>query len=67
MLSEAQKEGQKGKTKLQRKRHEVMKCVCRKLKLPKEHPDIKKAYVEEWQRRRGHHWYGRIYSLHEPK
>ena len=53
MLSEAQKEGQKGKgTRVQKARDEVMKYVCRKLKLAKEHPDVQKAYREEWERRR---------------
>jgi len=68
MLSEAQKEGQKAKrTKIQKVRDKVMKDVCRKLKLPKEHPDVQKEYVEEWIRRRDKRGWGRnIYKEHEP-
>jgi len=53
MLSEAQTEGTKAKcTELKKARDEVMKLVCQELKFAKEHPDVKKAYVEEWERRR---------------
>jgi len=65
MLSEAQKEGQKAKrTELQKARDNVMKCICRKLKLAKEHPDVQKAYREEWERRRKESWRG-ICSIYQ--
>lgn len=50
MLSEAQKEGQKPKrTRLQKARDKVMKTITRRLKLPKEHPDVINVYVDEWE------------------
>jgi hypothetical protein len=53
MLSKAQTEGTKAKrTELKKARDQVMKLVCQDLKLSGEHPDVKKAYVEEWNRRR---------------
>lgn len=53
MLSEAQKKGQNGKRgRVQKARDEVMRFVCRQLKLAKEHPVTQKAYREEWERRR---------------
>ena len=67
MLSQAQKEGQKAKrTPLQKARDNTMKSVTRKLKLPKEHPDVKKAYVEEWERRRKSWWYRRLGLYSQP-
>ena len=69
MLSEAQKEGQNAKrTKIQKVRDAVMKDVCRKLKLPKEHPNVQKAYVEEWMRRRDRDKWGcrNLYKENEP-
>ena len=60
-LSEAQK--QKGdKTSYQRECIRILKSVTRELKLPKEHPDVKKNYLEKIEKRKigG---YGRWYFL----
>jgi hypothetical protein len=53
MLSEAQKAGQNRKrTEIEKIRDKVLKYVCKKLQLPKEHPDIIVAFKEEWLKRR---------------
>ncbi|MBT6049181.1 hypothetical protein HN803_04500 [candidate division WWE3 bacterium] len=66
MLSEAQTVGTKTKrSKIQKVRDEVMKFVCRELKLPKEHPAIDKAYREEWKRR-SESWNGSFYTRNTP-
>ena len=69
MLSEAQTAGTIAQhTQLEKARKEVMKQVCRQLKLSKDHPDVIKAYREEWVRRRTETHYGsnRIYTENKP-
>jgi len=69
MLSEAQTVGTKPKmTELEKARKEVMRHVCCKLSLSREHPDVIKEYRKEWNRRRGLTCYGyrNIYSKNKP-
>jgi hypothetical protein len=69
MLSEAQVEGTKPKlTQLEKARKEVMRYVCDKLQLSREHPDVIEAYRKEWVSRRSVTSYGRrnIYSKNKP-
>jgi len=60
-LSEAQKK--KGdKTSYQRECIRILKSITRELKLPKEHPDVKKIYLEKIEKRKKN-GYGSWYFL----
>lgn len=65
MLAKARNQSTFAKrTELQKTRDSVMKEVCRKLKLAKEHPTVIKAFWDEWMLRRNRStgFYGSIYD-----
>lgn len=60
-LSEAQK-SKGSKTPLQRKALRVRKNITRELQLPKEHPQVREAFLAQWLER-ARYWYNPVTTL----